>query len=274
VENVHFREITNPWSDIGWKVMTANVSDIASMGAQPICAFVTLGLRPNLAVKSIDLLYQGFLDSCRNYSFLLMGGDIVKAEQCFINVTMIGICDEQPMARTNARIGDSIAVTGPLGGSAAGLKLLSSESNLDVEIARRLVESHLRPIPRLSEGQTLLKSEIRCAMDISDGLIADLEKLCRASGAAGEIISTSVPQHPDLTSLVSADCALQLALNGGEEYELVFTGTPEKVKSLVDSMPGSAIIGRIVEGTPGRVSVLDKYGKLLNVSRQGWDHLR
>ena len=274
VEGVHFTQTTMPWPDVGWKVMAANLSDIAAMGALPLSAVVTLGLPGDLPVASVDALYQGMLESCHRYQFLLVGGDIVSSNRCFVTVALNGVCPKQPLARTAAQAGDAIAVTGPLGGPAGGLQLLLANAAMDDKASGGLVLAHRRPEPRLAEGQRLVSAGIRCAMDISDGLVTDLAKLCQASEAGARVDAAQVPIHPSLAQLVPAEKALQMALNGGEEYELLFTGPPPVVKDLVAAMPGAAVIGQITGGPPGWVAVLDGQGQELAVTTHGWEHLR
>ena len=274
VEDVHFTQQTTPWSDVGWKVMAANLSDIAAMGALPLGAVVTLGLPGSLPVSAIEAMYAGMLEACHRYRFLLVGGDIVSSPRSFVTVALNGVCPKQPLTRASAQPGDAVAVTGPLGGSAGGLQLLLSDKQPPHgEAFQHLVRAHRRPEPRLDEAQRLVEAGIRCAMDVSDGLVTDLAKLCRASGVAARVHAPQVPIDPHLTQLIPTK-ALQLALNGGEEYELVFAGRPALVRELIAAMPRGAVIGEVMSGPHGQVTVLDEQGQEMPVTAHGWEHLR
>jgi thiamine-monophosphate kinase len=266
VEGVHFTSQTTPWPDVGWKVMAANLSDVAAMGALPLGAVVTLGLPGELALAEIEGLYQGMLEACRRYQLLLVGGDVVASPRSFVTVAINGVCSGEPLTRSAAHVGDAIAVTGPLGGSAGGLRLLQAAEPEDA-----LTLAHRRPEPRMQEGQLLVKMGIRCAMDVSDGLVADLAKLCEASDVGARVMAAQVPIEPSLAERLPDD-ALQLALNGGEEYELLFAGPPTLVQRLVVELPGSAVIGEVT-ADPGSVTVLDSEGREMKLTTHGWDHL-
>jgi thiamine-monophosphate kinase len=273
VEGVHFTLETTPWSDLGWKVMVASLSDVAAMGAAPLCAMVTLGLPGEAPVSAVEDLYQGMLEACQRYRLLLIGGDVVSSANWFVTVALDGVCSAEPLVRSAARPGDAIAVTGPLGGSAGGLRLLQSGASIDNAAASELVRAHRRPEPRLDEGQRLLRSGVRCAMDISDGLVADLSKLCRASGVGAHVQAVQVPLDSALSQVFSHD-ALQMALNGGEEYELLFAGHPSVVQRVVSELPRATLIGEVTVGEPGRVMVTDDQGREMELASTGWDHLR
>ncbi len=273
VEGVHFIPATTPWSDAGWKVMAANLSDLAAMGAAPLCAMVTLGLPSQLALSAVEELYEGMLEACTRYRLLLVGGDIVDTPHFFVTVALSGACAEVPLTRASARPGDALAVTGPLGGSAGGLRLLESGAELGSEWAQALMRAHRRPTPRVEEGQRLLHAGVRCAMDVSDGLVTDLTKMCRASGVGARLDAVRVPVDPALARTASGD-ALQLALNGGEEYELLFAGTSALIERMVTELGRGAVVGEVTASNPGRVSVVDGEGQELSLSAGGWEHLR
>jgi thiamine-monophosphate kinase len=145
---------------------------------------------------------------------------------------------------------------------------------LDEEKAAALRQAHLLPRPRLAEGRLLAAGGVRCAMDISDGLVADLGKVCLASGVAARVHAERVPVHPALRHAFPSDC-LALALGGGEDYELVFTAPQAVMEGVLVQLPaGAAAIGEIVEGQPGKVFVVDERGRELPQARGGWDHFQ
>lgn len=269
VEDVHFTRASALWEDVGWKIMAANLSDVAAMGAVPLCAIVTLGVPPSLELDATDSLYAGLLEACASYSTQLVGGDIVRAEKVFVTVALVGGCQTDPLRRSAARPGDIIAVTGPLGASAGGLRLLGS-GEPDAE-DRTLVEAHRRPRPRIDAGQHILLAGVSCAMDISDGLLADLAKLGNASGVGVRVEAERVPVAPGLTAQGWPD-ALELALTGGEDYELVFAAPSRLVTHVLEEVTG-AIIGHVTADEPGSVSVVDAKGAELSFETGGWDHL-
>ncbi len=124
----------------------------------------------------------------------------------------------------------------------------------------------------MAVGQTLVEAEIATAMDVSDGLADDLAKLCKASGVSGKIFADRLPVHPFLSSRFPDDC-VDLALGGGEDYVLLFTGQPAKVNHIVSGLPGgAAVVGEILEGEPGRITLVDANGQELPFRKRGWDH--
>ena len=218
VENVHFTRETVPWADLGWKLWAANVSDVISMGGTPLVGVVTLGLPSDLDVAAIDALYAGMIDACRHYRTLIAGGDIVRSRDVFASVTLSGVCDDDPLRRDTASVGHAIGVTGPLGGSGGGLRVL-----LDGLAANdALVSAHRRPTPRVASGMALREAGVTTAMDVSDGLAADLAKMCRASGVGATLFAANVPVAPALRESFNEEESLLLVLGGGEDYEVVF----------------------------------------------------
>ncbi|MBI4234476.1 MAG: thiamine-phosphate kinase [Chloroflexi bacterium] len=274
VQGVHFTVETATWRELGWKAMAVNQSDVAAMGGLPAYALITLGLPLDVLVEEVDELYRGMLEACREYGGAIIGGDIVRSPVAFITVGLTGVTDAPLLLRSAARAGDRVAVTGPVGGSAGGLKMLAEGRLLDQEIARPLREAHLRPRPRIAQGRILAQRGVRCAMDISDGLVDDLSKLCLASRVGARLLAPQVPVHPALRRAFPQE-ALELALGGGEDYELVFTAPPALMDEALRLLPpGATVIGEILPGPPGQVSVLDREGYPVPVRHGGWDHLR
>ena len=198
VEGVHFTEATLSWEDVGWKVMAVNASDLAAMGGQPLYALVTLGLPPEFPLSALDMLYEGALNMAEEAHFAIVGGDMVKSPTVFVTVALVGTIQGAPMTRRAATPGHLVAVTGPLGSSAGGLALLQSRSESDVN-AEALLQAHRRPQPHLAQGRILADEGVSSAMDVSDGLMADLAKLCLASGVAAQISAHRLPIIPALS---------------------------------------------------------------------------
>ena len=279
VEGVHFTRDTTPWLDLGWKVMAANLSDIAAMGGTPLYALVTLGLPENTPVPAIEELYQGMIEICKEYGAAIAGGDVVRSPVTFVSLTLNGIHLGRPMLRSAARPDDLLAVTGFLGSSRGGLELMTRNSAIDAEeavdpeAAEYLRQAHRRPRPRVDEGRILVDSGVMAAMDISDGLMDDLGKMMAASGQAAQVDSWRFPLHP-LLRRAFPDRALHLALAGGEDYELLFAAPTPIMEQALARIPDSTVIGRVVAGSPGQVRVQDKEGNQLQVPEPGWDHFR
>ena len=274
VEGVHFTRETTPWYDLGWKIMAANVSDIAAMGGAPAYALVTLGLPPEAEVADVESLYAGMLDLGGDYGVAIVGGDVVRSPVIFVTVGLTGTCQGTLMLRSRAKPGDLVAVTGYVGSSAGGLAVMLEGLEVPSEAAQYLVEAHRRPRPCVSQGQILARRGVEAAMDISDGLLDDLSKLCRASGAAGRLEADQVPVHPLLRESLPRGY-MDKVLGGGEDYQLLFTAPPELMAGVIPMLPApAAVIGRVVEGVAGLVTVADSAtGETLSAAR-GWDHFR
>ena len=299
VEGVHFRPSTSSWADVGWKAWVSNVSDVAAMGAEPVAGVVALGLPPALPLVALDALYDGMLEACAAYETGLLGGDVTSSPTAFVSVAMTGTIADAPgvtasptafasvtmtgtiadapggapLARSAGRPGDALCVTGPLGASRGGLLLLERGDASDNAARQALIRAHRRPSARVDAGLALRGLGVRCAMDVSDGLAADVRKLARASGLAARVETERVPVAPALLQEFGVD-ALRLAVEGGEDYELLFAAPPEIAEAVVAALPGSAVIGALVEGEPGSAWFLDAQGAPVAWGAAGWEHLR
>ena len=246
VEGVHFTRSTTPWRELGWKAIASNISDVASMGGLPTYALITLGLPAETRVDDIEEMYRGMLDIGDEYGMGVVGGDIVRSPVFFVTTALAGVTQHTPLLRSTARPGDAVAVTGWLGSSAGGLRLMLDSPDASGDAAEFLRQAHRRPAPAVRAGQVLAGAGIATAMDVSDGLVDDLGKLCRASGVSARVEASRVPTHPFLVQQFPEE-HLRLALGGGEDYVLLFTGTPGVVKEVVEGLgEGCAIIGSIV----------------------------
>ncbi len=270
VQDVHFRPGQTGWKDLGWKAMAVNLSDIAAMGGKAEYAIVTLGLADDTVVEDILELYRGMLEAANEFDAVIAGGDITSSKTIFISVTVTGSADERILKRSAAKPGDLIAVTGYPGSAAAGLKLVSSGTAVIGDAPLR--QAFLRPVPRLKEGKIILDAGASCAIDISDGLIADLGHICRASRVEAYIETGRIPLHPAIRQIFPSE-AMDMALGGGEDYELLFTASAdavERIRGKAD-LPVT-IIGEITAGQPGIVRVLDPGGHTYKPKKTGWDH--
>lgn len=278
VEGIHFTRETTPWRDLGWKAVAANISDVASMGGAPTYALITLGLPPETDVEDIEEVYRGMLEIGDLYGMAIVGGDIVRSPVLFITTALVGATASDPMLRSTACPGDVVGVSGYVGSSGGGLRLMLDGDDDTGEAAEFLRAAHRRPLPAVEQGQVLASAGIRTAMDVSDGLADDLGKLCSASGVTARLRASAVPVHAALRQQFPEDC-LSLALGGGEDYVLLFAGPPDLVESIIPQLgEGSAVIGRIEtagsDGIPGRVLVVDDAGCEIPAAGHGWDHLR
>ena len=278
VEGVHFDLAYTPWRDLGWKALASNLSDADAMGALPVCSLVTLGLRPDLPTAGLREMYAGMMEAHQRYGGALLGGDVVKSPAFFVSVTLDGAAqssggEERLLTRDAARPGDAIAVTGHLGCSAGGLRMMMGglERDMDAQDARHLREAHNRPSPRVAEGVALAAAGVKAAMDVSDGQLADLGKLCAASGVGAVVSAAHLAADAHLRRAFPGQW-LELALCGGEDYELLFTAPPDVMERAIASLDTPAhVIGTATEGPPS-VTALDAGGREFRPSAGGWDH--
>lgn len=278
VEDVHFRLRTTTWEDLGWKALAVNVSDLAAMGATPRYALVTVGLRPQLAVADVLALYDGMLELGERFSIDLVGGDIVAAPVFMVNITAIGEAAGPLLRRDAGRPGDLLAVTGTLGASRGGLTLLEA-GRRPPDGPQRLFQAHLRPEPRVREGAALVAAGVRCGMDLSDGLLGDAARICERSDVMAVIEASRVPVDPALAATFP-DRAIQMALGGGEDYELLCAAPAEIVDRATQALAALGtpltVVGRLAprEESGPLVRVLGPTGEPLALDEQSWDHFR
>jgi len=274
IQDVHFSLETATWGELGWKALAINVSDIAAMGGIPAYALVSLGLPPDTEVDGIAGLYRGMMEVAVEYGTDICGGNMSSAPVVMINITVIGEASGGLLMRSGAVSGDQIAVTGYLGQAAAGCRMLKSGLEFEAAISAFLREAHLRPRPRVAEGRLLVQHGVRAAIDLSDGLLSDLGHICKASRVAARVWLQRLPVHP-LVKAAFGEEALELAVSGGEDYELLFTAKEEAIDLLKRVMPSPVtVIGDIVAGEPGRITLCDNQGKPVEYGRRGWDHFR
>jgi thiamine-monophosphate kinase len=274
---------------LGWNAVAVNASDIGAMGGTPEQALLTLALPPDAAVADLDELAAGLVEAGREYGTAIVGGDIVACDTLMVTLALIGTvttdADGRPllMTRDGARAGDVIAVTGYLGDSAGGLRLLVDERAAEPEAAEYLKRAHLRHHPPVALGRAAARLGVRSAIDVSDGLLQDLGHVCRASGLGAVARATGIPMS---TALVSAfpGQALALACTGGEDYQLLLMAPGHTIQQVQRVSKGPvSIIGEMVADPEHRVRLLDATGQELSppsapgggsASGGGWDHLR
>jgi thiamine-monophosphate kinase len=229
LEDVHFRRRWAEPADIGWKALAVNLSDIAAMGGRPRWALVALACPEGTAAGEVTAFYDGALALARAHDVVIVGGDTSSSPAGWlINVTLLGQA-VAPRLRSTAQPGDVVAVTGAVGGAAAGLALLERDrppAGLDAGDVARVTAAHLRPRPRVREGQWLAAAGgVTALMDLSDGLGTDLPRLLEESRAGARIDVDRLPVD-DATRAVAAALGVEpaaWATGGGEDYELLLT---------------------------------------------------
>lgn len=277
VQGVHFRPGMITWRELGWKSLAVNISDIAAMGGLPTYMLVSLSLPGSIEVNDIADFYRGLMSLANRFGVAVAGGNVVQSPVVVITMTVMGTLGKgrrPPLSRSAAVTGDSIAVTGYPGLASGGLRMIVTGMGPETRTARLLRTSHNTPVPRVVEGQVLRRIGVRCAIDVSDGLVGDLAHICQMSGVSAIVRSERLPIHSKLKSLFPADY-VDLVLYGGEDYELLFTVNPRLVPQIKRKLKCPiTIIGEIVEKNRDIVTVVDALGKPLPHSLGGWDHFR
>lgn len=277
VEDVHFRR-NSPPDDLGWKALAVNISDIAAMGGVPRHYLVAISIPPSLSVEYLDSLFAGMKDAADRYGLSLIGGDTTSSpDRIYISITVLGETSDGAVLRNGARPGDNVFVTGTLGDSALGLRILEKtevRGQRTEDRYRTIVKRHLRPTPRVKEGIILAKSGmVNSMIDVSDGLLADLGHICEESGVGARINVDKLPLSKGFRMLSTEYGGLELALSGGEDYELLFTGSP-LLPSFLEKTKGVkyTAIGEIVKEKGIAVSGAD--GSFYAIKGTGYDHFR
>ncbi len=275
IQDVHFSLRIISWKELGWKALAVNLSDIAAMGGVPGYALVSLALPGDTEVEDVAALYEGMIELAQQFEVAIVGGDTCQAPVVSITVTVLGsIKGEHVLSRSAARPGDKVAVTGYPGSAAAGLEMLTNKLQFAPEVTTYLRDSFLRPLPRIAEGQLLVEQGVTTAIDISDGLLSDLRQICKASQVSARVEVDRLP----VQSMVRDNFgkrALELALSGGEDYELLFTAGAEVINKVRGEAPCPVtMIGEITAGKPGEVSLFDTNGNPFNLREAGWEHFR
>lgn len=273
-EGIHFRlDYTSP-ELLGRKALAVNLSDIAAMGAAPRFFLFSLASPKTLGSDLLDGISEGMMELAREHNVILIGGDTCASrESLFLNITVLGSCPRGAAVRRNgARPGDLICVTGVLGAAALGLRLLEAGKRLNAALTPEewtAISSHLNPQPRVAFGHRLAEQAVVSAMiDISDGLSSDLTHLCHESGVGCEVWVEALP--------LAGGATVQDALNGGEDYELLFTLPPDRrlrLQRLQEEFPGLpvATIGVVTESAE---RCLIEGGVRAPLVAGGYDHFK
>jgi thiamine-monophosphate kinase len=268
IEDVHFRRRYASPGDIGWKALAVNLSDVAAMGGRPRWALLALACPATVTSAEVREFAETMGGLAAAHDVAIVGGDTCASPAGWmVNLAVIGESVGEPKLRSGARPGDLVAVTGPLGRSAAGLALLEAAPRERGDLAR----SHLRPVPRVREGQALGGvGGVTAMLDLSDGLAADLERLAEESGVGARIELARLPIDPATRAAaqrLGAD-PTAWATGGGEDYELLVTVTPTALGEASGRVP-LTVIGEITAGGP--VEFLAADGRVAAVA-PGFEH--
>ena len=278
-EGTHWRRDTMSFADVGWRAVATSVSDLAAMGAAPGYVLIAAELGADVELGDVDAFTEGVADACRRYGVRVAGGNVAGAVATSVSTTAFGTATTREdgtaalLRRDAARPGDLVAVSGTPGAAAAGLALIEAGRATE-RGATPLVEAHRRPPARLTLGRAAVDAGVRCAIDISDGLLQDLGHVARASGVGIELDAGRLPLHPAATELLGAENAAELALRGGEDYELALTAPAATLGALPPADTALTTIGRVVTAHPGEVVVLGGDSRPLAQPSGGWDQLR
>lgn len=285
VEGIHFDLAYVPLKHLGYKSVVVNLSDIYAMNAFPRQITVSIAISNRFSVEALDEFYAGIRAACDVYGVDLVGGDTTSSPKGMtISITAIGQCEKERLVyRSGARPGDLICITGDLGAAYLGLQLLEREKQIwqenpgvqpDLEGQKYAVGRQLKPEARKDAIEAFRKIGLKptSMIDISDGLASEVFHICKQSGVGALIEESGIPIHQEAQLLAlkfkldPATCAL----NGGEDYELLFTIDPadaDKVKYL----PDIYIAGEILEAKDG-IKLNTKGGNLHDLKAQGWVH--
>ncbi|MCS6873438.1 MAG: thiamine-phosphate kinase [Acidobacteriota bacterium] len=250
------------WADatqIGHKALAVSLSDIAAMGANPRWALVSIGVSQELwKTDFVEKFYEGWFSLAKDFSVELVGGDISKSEILVIDSVVIGEVEKgKAIRRDGAKVNDKIFVTGFLGEAAAGLRLLKNRKSEP----KRLILRQLEPMPRIKTGRLICQNSIASSMiDISDGLSTDLWHICKMSHVGARIFADAIPMSEELQRIFNFPESLELALHGGEDFELLFTVNPENVDKLSSLSKETQItlIGEVVASSQIELVFKDK----------------
>lgn len=285
VEGIHFDMMYSPLMHLGYKSVVVNLSDICAMNATPTQVTVSIALSSKYETEAITELYRGIKKACEFYKVDLIGGDTTSSlKGLIISVTALGLSDKSDIVyRDGAKPGDILCVTGDIGSAYLGLQILEREKQIYLEnpgiqpqLAEHqyMIERQLKPEARLDVVQYFHQNKLRptAMIDLSDGLSSDLMHICRQSEVGALIEESKVPIHPDAQQL-AIDFRMDpitTALNGGEDYELLFSLDPKDLDK-VRFMPDVAIIGEIVDASDG-ITLHTTGGKIHPLRAQGWKH--
>jgi len=266
VENTHFSLDWYSPFQLGAKLMEVNVSDIVSMGGTPRWAFISLALKPDTPVEFMDEFYRGLYESAVRHGVTLAGGDTTRGRDMVLNLALAGdVARERVRLRSGARPGELICVTGTLGKSEAGLRLLMA--------GRRggYLSGYLEPRCRLESEGRAIAAHAGAMIDVSDGLASEVGHICERSGTGARIDRDAIPLSPETRAAAreAGGDPYDYALYGGEDFELVFTLAPERRELLAREFSDFTVVGEVLPH--GKGVMLTGGGRTIDL-KSGYDH--
>jgi thiamine-monophosphate kinase len=282
LEDVHFRRRYAAPGDIGWKALAVNLSDVAAMGGRPRWALVALACPSNVRADEVGEFYEAAFALADEHGVAVVGGDTSSSRAGWVvNVTLLGTTAGVPVLRSTAKPGHVVAVTGALGRARAGLAVLDGDAvptSLGAEPRDEVVGVHLRPRPRVREGQWLGRAVgVTAMIDLSDGLATDLRHIVDESGVGARVEIERVPVAPSARAVadVTGDDAVAWATSGGEDYELLVTCQADAFERVVRGLreaTGTTLtaVGEIVNAERG-LTFVDRRGDTVPVAA-GFEH--
>jgi thiamine-monophosphate kinase len=285
IERIHFHlEQVTP-KQLAFKSLAVNLSDIASMGARPLYALVSLGVPSTVSVEFVEDFYRGLGESGKKYNVSVVGGDTSSSKSgLIVNIVLLGEQKKELIVRrSGAKAGDSIFVTGTLGDSAAGLRVFKTGRDAAAPALQKeadfVLGRHSFPEPRLGEGKFLAENRLASSMiDLSDGVASDIRRLCEQSRVGARIFADSIPFSSEMKVLAESlrEDPLDFALYGGEDYELMFTVAKKNLKRFGELREKMHIplscIGEIVKEAEGITLV--KGDSVSELGKTGYEHFR
>ena len=263
LEGVHFRRDWHSAECVGHRCLARGLSDIAAMGGEPLVAFLSLALPAGLEQRWVDGFLRGLLKLAKRFNVPLACGDIAQSPAGVLaDIMVVGsVPQRKALLRSGARPGDALYVTGALGGSAAAIQQMRAGKKLSPAQNR----AHFFPEPRIAVGRLLRERRVAgAAIDLSDGLSTDLSHICEESGVGAVVYAERVP--------LAKRATLDLALHGGEDYELLFTAAPRA--RVAEEIAGVRVtrIGEIIRGD--HLFICDRNGRRKPLPPRGWEHFR
>ena len=287
LEGIHFDLAYTPLKHLGYKAVQVNLSDIYAMNGTANQITVSIGLSSKFPLEAVEELYQGISVACEKYGIDLVGGDTSSSKQgLIISVTSIGFADEKDICyRNGANEGDLLCISGDLGGAYIGLQLLEREKYIflenpniqpDLEGKDYIVERQLKPEARkdIIEALKLMKIKPTSMIDISDGLASEILHICKQSNKGCNLYEEKIPIDP-MTYDTARDFGIDptvCALNGGEDYELLFTVKQSDFEKIKNN-PDISIIGHMTEASAG-CNLISKSQMVHPIKAQGWNSLK
>jgi thiamine-monophosphate kinase len=285
IEGVHFDlDMISP-KQLGKRAMVTNLSDIAGMGGAPRYAMISVGLTGKVSVEFVDEIFRGLKIAAQSYKVSIVGGDTVHSPSgLIISIAILGEIEEgYAILRSGARPGDEILVTGDIGASEAGLATLKAATSYQLPDARkgRAIEKHLTPVARVKEGRIIAQRMLATSMiDISDGLVGDINHVCNLSRVGAKIWQARIPISQETRGIARKlkFNPLDFALYGGEDFELLFTAPPEKAREAIEILgkETKTPVSRIGEITPRKegIQLINSDGSHTKLEHRGYEHFK